>query len=230
MPNEKRTIGSLSRTAWISLLCAALLLVAGVGSVFAYVIIDGSKEPAKQSVVEFVPGKVDVEVTCTPSEEDGVYTFTVTNTGNTAAYVRLAVLCHWRDANGAIYWEEPNMVFTDSLHGDYDLSGQKVDDEDPQWIQGVDDYHYFQMPVEAGEKVPNVFIVRDPTMHPKVAGEAAMADVAPEGYSFSVTVIAEGIQAVGNNEEKPAIQDAWGTTVVTNIGNDGELTIKRKSS
>ena len=221
MPHEEIRKRSLSRTAWISLLCTALLLVAGIGSVFAYVIIDGSK-PENQIVETFVPGQVEVEVTHAKDEENGIHTFTVTNVGNVPAYIRLAIVCNWVDKEtGNVHWEAPNMSFFNSTSGN---------DGDHEWAPGSDGYHYFVMPVPGKSTVGTVFTVLDPTMHPKVEGGTAKADVAPEGYSFSVTVLAEGIQAVGETDTAvPAINDAWGTTVVTNIKNNGELTITRKS-
>ena len=237
MSNETIKKRSLSRTAWISLLCAALLLVAGIGSVFAYVIIDGSNDPEKQIVETFVPGKVSVEVTETSTDEDiknGKHTFTITNKENVAAYIRLAVVCNWiNDTDGTLHWETPMMNFKDSMHGDLNAEGVKCDTE---WRYATDGYHYFEMPVAAGATVNTVFTVLDPTKNIFENGTSDMADVAPEGYSFRVTVIAEGIQAVGETVDEnsvaiPAIKDAWKTDVIKNIDtNNGKLTITEKNN
>ena len=193
-----------------ALLCAALLLVAGVGSVFAYVVIDGSKDDSKQIVETFTPGKVDVEVAC-ETNTDGDHVFTVKNIGNVDAYVRVAIVCNWIDKDdGNVYWGKPEM--TDCL-------------EHSSWKPATDEYYYYLSPVKSGDTVDAVITVKDPTKN-SIA-------VAPDGYAFSVTVLAEGIQAVGENVGAvPAIDDVWGGNELTFTINtpNKDLTIAPKTT
>ncbi len=213
--------GSMSRTAWISLLCAVFLLVVGASSVFAYVIIDGSDpETPKQVQDTFVPAKVEISVTSV--KENGDYVFTVRNKDNISAYVRVAVVFNWVAADGTVYYEKPNMGFPDYLHGEGPLNG-----EDDDWAPGIDGYFYYPAPVAAGSDIGAKIVVKDPV--------TVGADTAPEGYTFAVTVITEGIQAEGiDPNQVPAIESVWkddkgaGTAVAT-IGDDGILNIRRPS-
>ena len=188
MPNEKRTIGSLSRTAWISLLCAALLLVAGVGSVFAYVIIDGSNQADKQVVVTFTPGAV----TCTVDSTTGA----VTNTGNSKAYIRAALILNWVNSGGEIYYDGTAMPAPTFTLGE-------------NWFK-VGDYYYYKEPVAVNNATQVL-----------INNTAELTNSSTE-YTLRYTIVAEAIQAEGTGENSvPAIQDAWGTGITRN--DDGTL-------
>jgi len=209
MRTDRIKTATMSRTAWISLLCAAFLLVVGASSVFAYVIIDGSDpETPKQVEDTFIPGKVEMEVTSV--QENGEYVFTVRNKDNISAYVRVALVFNWVAADGTVYYEKPNADFTGE--------GTPY-----SWTKGVDGYYYYPAPVEAKNDIQATIVVRNPALD------------APDGYTFSVTVIAEGIQAEGEDANAvPAIESVWkdnngsGTAVAT-IGDGGILTIRKAS-
>ncbi len=210
-------IGTAARH--ISLLCAALLLVAGVTSVFAYVIIDGSKDDSKQIVDTFTPGSVEMAVSSV-RQDDGSYKFTIRNADNIDAYVRVALVFNWVDEdNGSVYYEAPDMSFEGAVNGD----GSSY-----SWIKAVDGYFYYPAPVSANCDVGTTITVRNPVQ--------SNGATAPEGYTFSVTAIAEGIQAKGKDANQvPAVQAVWkdnngnGTSVVTAIGENGLLTIRTAS-
>ncbi len=120
-------IGTAARH--ISLLCAALLLVAGVASVFAYVIIDGSKDDSKQIIDTFTPGSVEMAVSSV-KQDDGSYKLTIRNADNIDAYVRVALVFNWVDEdNGSVYYEAPDMSFEGAVNGD----GSSYN-----WIKAVD--------------------------------------------------------------------------------------------
>lgn len=224
MSEKKVKWGLRSRTVWICLLCAAFLLVVGASSVFAYVIIDGSKSETPHRTEEtFTPGEVQLEVT-TEALADG-YRFTVRNVENIDAYVRVALICNWTAADGTVYYEAPNMVYTDSMDGWHNAAGEVTKYD---WIESTKDtYFYYPAPIPANGEIEATIVVKDPT---KVNGA-----IAPEGYTFTVTAIAEGIQATGKNaNEIPAIQDVWkdknGNPIVGGIDKDGILTgIERKN-
>jgi len=221
MRTDRIKTATMSRTAWISLLCAAFLLVVGASSVFAYVIIGGgNSEPPEAALDTFVPGKVEMEVTSV--QENGEYVFTVRNKDNISAYVRVALVFNWVAADGTVYYEAPKTGYTDYLRGDGASYGDSYD-----WADGVDGYFYYPAPVAAGSDILARLVVKDPV--------TAGVDTAPEGYTFSVTAIAEGIQAKGvDSNQVPAIESVWkdnngsGTAVAT-IGDGGILTIRKAS-
>lgn len=180
---------SLTRSAWISLLCAALLLVAGVGSVFAYVIIDGSNQAdAKQVVVTFTPGAV----TCTVDSTTGA----VTNTGNSKAYIRAALILNWVNSGGEIYYDGTAMPAPTFTLG-------------KNWFK-VGDYYYYKEPVAVNNATQVL-----------INNTAELTNSSTE-YTLRYTIVAEAIQAEGTGENSvPAIQDAWGTGITRN--DDGTL-------
>ncbi len=180
---------SLTRSAWISLLCAALLLVAGVGSVFAYVIIDGSNQAdAKQVVVTFTPGAV----TCTVDSTTGA----VTNTGNSKAYIRAALILNWVNSGGEIYYDGTAMPAPTFTLGE-------------NWFK-VGDYYYYKEPVAVNNATQVL-----------INNTAELTNSSTE-YTLRYTIVAEAIQAEGTGENSvPAIQDAWGTGITRN--DDGTL-------
>ncbi len=185
MPNEKRTIGSLSRTAWISLLCAALLLVAGVGSVFAYIIIDGSNQEEKQVEVTFTPGAV----TCSVDENT-----TVTNTGNVSAYVRAALILNW--------------VGTDDEGNEYVYGGSSPESVDftrgTDWVKGADGYYYYTSTVAPSGTTTQ--LVADTSVLTNSSAEYTLR------YTIIAEAIqAEGV----DSNAVPAISDAWGSDKVS---------------
>jgi hypothetical protein len=94
-------------------------------------------------------------------------------------------------------------------------------------VEGADGYYYFPAPVDAESNVTRKIVIKNPVK--------TGTDTAPKGYTFSVTVIAEGIQAQGIDPNQiPAIESVWkdsngvGSAVAT-IGDDGILNIRRPS-
>ena len=84
----------------IALVAIVLLMTATVGSTLAYLIAD-----AGPIANIFNPAKVTCKVNETMSQENGVWTksgVTIENTGNTTAYIRVAVVGNWCDDNGNV--------------------------------------------------------------------------------------------------------------------------------
>lgn len=113
----------------------------------------------------------------------------VTNTGNVSAYIRAAIVVNWVDSNGDIRGVAPTAA-------DYTLGIN-----DSQWQLDSDtDFYYCKTSVSAGGTTAD--LVTSITLNTP----------APEGYSLSVEVVADAIQAQGDTDVggKPAYQDAWG--------------------
>lgn len=123
----------------------------------------------------------------------------ITNTGDIPAYIRVKVVVTWKDEHGNVYGAAP------VLGTDYTWQIPGTD-----WVKGSDGFYYYTKPVPAGEKTSVLLTACQP-----VAGRA------PAGYSLSVDIHAQAIQA----EPTTAVTSAWNN--VTAVGTDGALTVKQ---
>ena len=110
----------LNRRAVGLLVSLTLLLTAVVGSTVAFIVAQSQK---KTNV--FQPSRVACEVIKGTSS-----TYTVKNTGDTDAYIRVAVLVNRKNTDGHIYAQAPG----------FDVSGEF-------WVLGKDGYYYYTKPV-----------------------------------------------------------------------------------
>lgn len=132
-----------------------LILTVTVGGTLA--ILVAATDPV---VNLFQPSNVN----CTLVEQNGSYT--VTNTGTTEAYIRIAVVANWTK-NGAVYGLEPITA------GDYTAVGTG-------WAL-LDGYYYYESAVSPGASSAPLFV--------------RQLNAAPEGCAFSVEILAEAIQS-----------------------------------
>lgn len=121
----------------------------------------------------------------------------ITNTGDIPAYIRVKVVVTWKDEHGNVYGAAPAPGM------DYIWTMP----ENSKWFL-KDGFYYYSEPVAAQGTTDVLFTACQP-----------VADRAPEGYSLSVDIHAQAIQA----EPAAAVQEAW--KVVT-VGSDGKLTAK----
>lgn len=161
-----------------------LLLCVTVGGTIAFLMdSDGSLGNI------FNPSKVKVEVeeTVNGNTKSDVY---IKNTGDTEAWIRVAIAVTWKDNDGNTYGQAPK------LDKDYVLNWGAGD-----WYTGSDGFEYYRYPVTAGEGTGTLI---------KSISLASTANV-PEGYSLNVEIIASGIQS------KPAhvFTDVWGSPNVS---------------
>lgn len=165
---------------FVLLVSILALLVGIVGSSLAYLITQtGSVENT------FQPSKV----TCRIDEDfNGSVksNVKVTNTGDTDAYIRAALVFTWVDSKGNI---APNPVGS----GDYTL------ETGSDWTLKSDGFYYYNQSVAPGGKTTNLIVSCAP-----VSGKA------PTGYTLCVDVIADAIQSKGlsSSNTKPVV-DAW---------------------
>lgn len=123
-------------------------------------------------------------VSCTINEEFDNYKksdVTVTNTGNTPAYIRAACIVNWVDAQGNIVANVP-AEYTYSLF----IPGDG-------WIAGSDGYYYYNG-VVAPDATTTGSLLTCTSSHPD-DGE----------YKLSVKVIASAVQATPST----AVKEAW---------------------
>ena len=186
----------------ILLLTLVLLIGSGIGMTVGF--LSTKTEPVQN---DFTYGKVSCEVLETFGKENNRYIkrdVRIKNTGNTSAYIRVLLVFTWKDANGNVYVNKPQ------INKDYQIN--------PDISNGWSIYqnsigtfsYYYKYPVAAGEETPN--LIDSLRQTPGVVG--------PENgkYALSVEIVADAVQA----EPADAVKDAWdGATV----GADGTLTI-----
>ena len=143
----------------------------------------------------FLTAKTDVAdnqfeqayVTCQVNRSDDV--FDVTNTGNIHAFIRAAIVTNWMDNEGNVRGLAP----TDA---DVSLSLNTTD-----WVAMDDGYLYYTRPVPPGQNTSDLITA------------LTLISTAPDGYTLTVEVVAEAIQAEGVADESglQAALDAWGS-------------------
>ena len=196
MTKKKWTIKQLS------LLIAILLLsVATVGGSLAYIFTN--TDPVKNT---FTPSEVTCKIneSMNGTEKKDV---TVTNTGDTAAYIRAAVVVTWQNAAGEVLGELP-VAGTDYV----------ISFDTANWKES-NGYYYYTGKVAAGATTPEALI-----------NSCTVKTKAPvDGYTLHVEIIADAVQADGGSKVgdvwKPAVEQAWGDVV--SVNNDGSLSVKQ---
>ena len=123
----------------------------------------------------------------------------IKNDGDIPAYIRVKVVVTWKDEHGNVYGAAP------APGTDYTWQIPGAD-----WVKGSDGFYYYTKPVPAGETTSVLLTACQP-----VAGRA------PAGYSLSVDIHAQAIQA----EPTTAVTSAWNN--VTAVGTDGALTVEQ---
>lgn len=175
-----------NKKAWLLLIAVAAMLLAVVGGTVAYLVTRTSPE-----VNTFTPSKVAclVEETLKNNVKSNVQ---VKNTGDTAAYLRAAVIVTWQDANG-------NVLGTAPMAGqDYSITMSASD----KWEQ-TDGFWYYSEAVAPGASTEALI------------GECKPLKAAPQaGYTLHVEIVASAIQStLGTNA-----QTAWAAAQAPVVG------------
>ncbi len=155
--------------------CIVLVLCIGTGGTLAYIV---AKTGSLNNL--FAPSYVDCLVT--RNENDGTYT--VQNTGNIDAYIRVAVVVTWQDSEGKIFGQAPQ----------YTVNG------DAGWKE-IGGYRYWESPVNSNGSTGNLTVT--------VQDTAPSAQYYPK-----IQILAQAIQAKGTDGNGvAAVTDAWGVPV-----------------
>lgn len=184
---------------FIVITAVALLLFVTVGSTLAYIFT--KTEPVENT---FNPSKVACAVVenNNPDENradivpnDSIKTnVQIKNTGDTDAYIRVAVVVNWASKDGTKVWATKPVEGTDYTAWTPGTG----------WIQ-IGDYYYYTQPVAptktTGTLIENIEVLDTANI--------------PDGYFLSVEIVASALQA------KPAsvVTSQWGVTVA----NDGTI-------
>lgn len=181
----KRTPQRKRRLRWrkeFVLLCSVAALLTGfVGSTVAYLFTSTEEIENK-----FTPSSVTSEI---EEDFDGNVKsdVKVKNTGDIPAYIRAKYVVTWQDDEGNVYGQLP--VAGEDYSITLTLDG---------WDVGSDGYYYWTSSVPVGDTTGILIDVCKPL-------KAAPA----EGYTLSVEILAEAIQA----EPSSVVAEAWGVTV-----------------
>lgn len=174
------------RKATVLLTSLALLIVLLVGTTTAFLIAsDGPITNIFNSS----------KVTCQVNEEsfDGTTktNVTISNTGDTEAYIRAAIVVTWKDAkNGNVYGSKP------VAGKDYTIVMNEKD-----WFLGNDGFYYYKTPVAPKDQTGSVTTAL-------ITSCTVIQENAPAGYGLNVEILGSAIQSVPVsvvNEKWPSV-------------------------
>lgn len=154
----------------VSLLVAlVLMIVVGTGTTLAYIV--DMKGPISNL---FLPAEVACAVVA--NEDDEISNIVIKNIGNTDAYIRAAVIVTWKDdtTNRNVYGKQP------VENTDYTI---KINTDDSSW-ELEDGFYYWTEPVGVNNFTD-----------PLIESCTQKAEAPASGYSLSIEIVAEAIQA-----------------------------------
>lgn len=182
--------------------CRILLIVFAMSAVVTTSIVAYFTKNTGEVTNDFTPAEIvnpEVKETFELNLVKKDVYFYVGNTGY-PVYVRAAIIITWKDANDIVYYKKP-------VEGtDYTITLNTTD-----WVareslvETGDEYYYLKSRVESGKDTP--VLIKECTQ--------ILTD-APSGYTLSVDIIVQTVQAVGTTDEDnsngviPAWEDAWG--------------------
>lgn len=184
-----------------------LLLLATVGTTLAYIFtetkpVENTFNPSKVScaVVEKGYEPVSGEIQNISDIKSNVQ---IKNTGDTDAYIRVAVVVNWMDEAGTKVWATKPVEGAD---GDYTITYNLSNG----WFNGGDGFYYYSKTISP-EKLTTILI--------NEAKQLKSAPQTPDGiqYYLSIEIVASAIQST----PETVVAEQWGVTV-----NDGVITPK----
>ena len=185
-----------------------LLLLVAVGTTIAYIFtetepVENTFNPSKVScaVVEKGYEPVSGEIQNISDKKSNVQ---IKNTGDTDAYIRVAVVVNWMNADGSSVWAQKPA--DDDYTITYNLGNG--------WVKGSDDYWYYtkSVPPTEGNNLTDILIEK-----------ATQNKEGPKGtdgtqYYLSIEIVASAIQStpetVVKEQWSSGIRDVDGTTLV----------------
>lgn len=188
-----------------------LLLLVAVGTTLAYIFtetnpVENTFNPSKVAcaVVENNnPDENRADIVLNDSIKTNVQ---IKNTGDTDAYIRVAVVVNWMDEAGTKVWATKPVEGAD---GDYTITYNLGNG----WVKGSDDYWYYtkSVPPTDGSNLTDILI--------KNATQNKEGPKGTDGtqYYLSIEIVASAIQST----PETVVAEQWGVTV-----NDGVITPK----
>lgn len=182
-----------------------LLLLVTIGTTLAYIFtktkpVANTFKPSKVSCAVVENNKEDENtngIVQTGTTKDDVK---IKNTGDTDAYIRVAVVVNWANENGTMIWAQKP---TDN---EYKITYNFNDG----WFYGGDGFYYYSKAIPPEELTTSLI---------NEAKQLKGAPQAPDGtkYYLSIEIVASAIQSTPNT----VVEEQWGVTV-----NNGVITSK----
>lgn len=174
-----------SKKKWMLLVSLVMLLTITVGGTLAY--ITTSDDPVKNI---FTTSQVPISVQEDPFDGTVKNNVKIQNDGNTDAYIRAAVVVTWKDSSGNVYAIKPEVGV------DYQVTFPG----DTGWVYREADGFYYYTASIAPNNQTGVLLTNCKPL------KSAPAD----GYTLSVEIVAESVQAKGFDGSDKAVVKAWG--------------------
>jgi len=178
MNRDNQTKKSHMRLTKSIVLLASLVMIIGAvaGGTIAFMVANGG---FKENT--FKPSNVVVEVneTFIGNIKNNI---SVSNVGDTDAWIRAEVVINWQNASGEVYGQTP---ISDT---DYIITFPEQSD----WVQGADGFWYYTKPVKAETGETGILM----TKIEEVASSANSKEAENAKYSLNVEILASGIQSV----------------------------------
>ena len=180
-----------------------LLLLVAVGTTLAYVFTE--TEPVENT---FIPSRVSCAVVENGKEpvsgslvniSDSKNNVQIQNTGDTDAYIRVAVTVNWMNADGTRVWAQKPIQNTDYTIT-YNLS-------ENGWFDGGDGFYYYSKAVSptSPNNLTEILISNAALM----SGVTAPVGTDNTQYYLSIEIVASAIQSTPAS----TVSDQWGVTV-----------------
>lgn len=196
-----------NRKKVIALVATVLLLTVAAGATLAYIltntdpvenvftlskvacaVVENDNAPVTGSDVKDVSVKEKVKIQ---------------NTGDTDAFIRVAIVVTWKNADGIVYAQKP------VAGTDYSITFEK----NSGWVEGADGFYYYTNEVKADKTGAG-----NGYMTAVLISEAkTMNDAPADGYTLSIEIVASAIQSRPDN----VVGDQWKTVTA----NNGTLTV-----
>lgn len=180
-----------------------LLLLVAVGTTLAYVFTE--TEPVENT---FIPSRVSCAVVENGKEpvsgslvniSDSKNNVQIQNTGDTDAYIRVAVTVNWMNADGTRVWAQKPIQNTDYTIT-YNLS-------ENGWFDGGDGFYYYSKAVSPTS--PNNLTEILISNAALISGVTAPVGTDNTQYYLSIEIVASAIQSTPAS----TVSDQWGVTV-----------------
>ena len=191
----------------VLLVSLSLILVVGVGVTLAYVFASTGNV-----VNTFTPSHVSCAVvennsatenTGNPVNVESKSNVMIKNTGDTEAYIRVAVIVNWKNNDGHVWATAPDLN-----KGDYTI----VYNTSSKWAKlAADNYWYYEAPVSPneGSNLTDVLIESATQINPGPIGTDGSQ------YYLSIEIVASAIQSNLGTSAQEAFANA-ATPVTTN--------------
>lgn len=177
-----------------------LLLLVAVGTTLAYIFtetepVENTFNPSKVScaVVENGYEPVSGEIQNISDIKSNVQ---IKNTGDTDAYIRVAVVVNWASADGSCVWAQK------PADNDYEITYNLNGD----WFDGGDGFYYYSKTISP-EELTTILI--------NEAKQLKSAPQTPDGiqYYLSIEIVASAIQST----PETVVENHWGVTVENGV-------------